>query len=278
MDSRVDEPFGTYAPRGLVERVVALTRAQPDNWLGRRIAFILRRVAIRRLRGKPLDVVALGAKLRLFPYNNVCEKRILFTPQYFDSEERALLAKAIREDFVFVDIGANIGGYSLFVAAQAGPRARVLAIEPQASVFEKLVANIRLNSFATVKAIACAVADRDGELTLFVDPRNQGESSVKIVSGEGEGRSARVPARTLLGLLQDEGMTRVDAAKFDVEGAEDLILEPFFRDAPESLWPKVVVLERGRARWHVDVYQLLADNGYRVLAETRTNTVLERGP
>ena len=56
------------------------------------------------IHGKPLDVESLGARMRLYPYNNVCEKRILFTPQYFDPDERAFLQSRITPDFVFIDI------------------------------------------------------------------------------------------------------------------------------------------------------------------------------
>jgi FkbM family methyltransferase len=90
----------------------------------------------------------------------------------------------LRDDFVFLDIGANIGGYALSVAAHAGPGARILAIEPQPEVYERLVYNIRQNPFATVKALDCAVADRDGEITLFVHHDNRGESSIRIVSND----------------------------------------------------------------------------------------------
>ena len=277
-DTVVDEPYGHYRPRGSVAKILKITRSQPENWIGRRVSFFLRRVAIGKLHGAPVDIDSLGARMRLYPYNNVCEKRILFTPQFFDTDERNVIAGAITEGFTFVDVGANIGGYSLFVAAMAGPGARILAIEPQPKVFEKLVGNIRLNEFATIKAVACAVSDVDGELTLFVDSDNQGGSSVKIVRGEnGGGDSIRVPSRTLLGLLQDERFTRVDAIKIDVEGAEDLVLEPFLRHAPESLWPKLMIIEHGAPRWHVDLPGLLSEKGYRMDATTRNNIVFRRG-
>ena len=142
-------------------------------------------------------------------------------------------------------MGANVGWYALFVAQEAGPpRARILAVEPQPDIFDRLTYNIRQNPFGTIKAVACAVADKTGELTLFLDPRNKGESSVKIV-GSSQTDAIRVPAVTLLDLLSREGFTDVDAIKLDVEGAEDLILDPFFRDAPASLYP-VPVHHRGR--------------------------------
>ncbi len=276
-DSLMDEQFGRYAPSGIVANILDVTRRQPDNWFGRRLTYFLRRIAIGKLAGAPVDVEALGARMRLYPYNNICEKRILFTPQYFDQEERDVIAAEITDNFTFVDVGSNIGGYSLFVAALAGPRARILAVEPQAKVFEKLVGNIRLNPFATIKAVACAVSDSNGELTLFVDADNQGESSVKIVRGESSAASVRVPSRTLLDLLTEEGFSSVDAIKIDVEGAEDLILEPFFKKAPQTLWPRLMILERGGPRWHVDLGKLLKDRGYKIVVETRNNTIFKRG-
>jgi FkbM family methyltransferase len=268
--------FGAFAAKGLVGRVLGYTRAAGEDWMSRRMTFALRRVAVARLAGAPVDTEALGARMRLFPYRNVCEKRILFTPQFFDPLELSILKQRFRPGFVFLDIGANVGGYSLFVAAHGGPDCRIVAVEPQPDIFERLIYNLRLNSFATVKALACAVADKDGELTLFIDPDNKGESSVKIMSGARGAGSVTVQSKKLLTLIEEEGFTHVDAAKLDTEGAEDIILESFLAEAPERLWPKLIIMERGNTRWHVDLPKLLAVQGYRVLAETRNNIVYER--
>ena len=268
-------PFGAYAPSGFVQWALTRTRAVSQAWAGRRLAFLLRRLAVKSLKGEPLDVEALGARMRLYPYNNVCEKRILFTPQFFDPEERALLERRIKDGFTFVDVGANVGGYALFVAARAGSAARILAVEPQPEIFDRLTYNISQNPFGTVKAIACAVADKTGELTLFLDPRNKGESSVKIV-GSSHMDAVRVPAVTLLDLLTRENFTHLDAIKLDVEGAEDLIISPFFRDAPESLYPSLLIIEDGRDQWQTDLPKLLESKGYKLILQTRLNLVFER--
>jgi FkbM family methyltransferase len=269
------KPFGAFAPRGVLARIIAWTRCAPDSFLGRKTAYALRRLGLRSLAGAPVDIESLGAKMRLYPDGNVCEKRVLFTPQYFDQRERDLLAGRIREGFRFIDIGANIGAYSLFVAAKAGPGARILAVEPQPDVFARLAFNIAQNPFGTVKAIACALADKPGELTLFLDPANKGESSVRILRSS-TGATVKVPATTLLALLQSEGYERLDAVKLDVEGAEDLILEPFLRDAPEALWPSFIIIEDSRERWQMDLVGLLTQRGYRMLAQTRLNLIFER--
>lgn len=268
-------PYGSYAASGAVARIIGITRSLPGSWLAKRFGFLMRRIAIGLLKGNPVDTESIGAKFRLYPYNNVCEKRILFSPRDFDQEERELLAGRLTERFTFLDIGANIGGYSLFLAAKAGPAARIIAIEPQPEVFGQLSYNIRLNPFGNVKAIEAAVADRNGELTLFLDPKNKGEASVKIVSAD-ESRQVKVPARTLLDIAQSEGLDHIDAIKLDVEGAEDIILKRFLSEAPESLWPQLIVVERGEERWGIDLLGLLKEHGYRSIGETRNNHLLER--
>jgi FkbM family methyltransferase len=270
-------PFGSYNPSGLAAWIIERTQSLPNSWLGRRIYVFLRRIATRFLRKEPLDVERLGARMRLYPYNNICDKKVLFTPQFFDPDELELLKARMKDGFTFVDVGANIGAYSLFVAAHAGSAARILAIEPQPDVFDRLTYNIRQNPFGTVKAVACAIADKPGELTMFLDARNRGESSVKIV-GADEGETLRVPATTLLNLVREEGFSRIDAIKLDVEGAEDIILEPFFRDAPEALYPSLIIIEKGGGQWQTDLPALLEDHGYRELRETRLNLVFERDP
>ena len=61
-----------------------------------------------------------------------------------------------------------------------------------------------------------------------------------------------------------------------MEGAEDIVLEPFFRDAPESLYPSLLVIEDGTRQWESDLLGMLAAKGYRTIANTRMNIVLER--
>ena len=269
-------PFGTYAPSPWLARLIGLTRQCQPSWRGKRLAFFLRGIALRLLNGQPLDVESMGAKFRLLPYHNVCEKRILFTPQYFDADERALLKAHLHQDFVFIDIGANIGGYSLYLGTKANPKAKIFAIEPQPDIYERLVYNIQQNEGAAIKALACAIADRDAPITLFVNPKNSGETSMRLVNQEPHASQIEVAGKTLLTLLQEENLTRIDAIKLDVEGAEDLILEPFFHNAPQALWPSLILMEYGHNRWSVDLTSLLVSFGYHEIMRKKTNIAFAR--
>ena len=269
-------PYGLYAPRGLCAIILRVTRRCSQGWFGKRTAFFLRSMAIKALAGRPVDIEALGAKMRLYPYNNVAEKRLLFTPQYFDPQERALLAQHMKGDFVFLDIGASVGGYALFAAAQGGQRARILAVEPLPEIFERLVYNIGQNDFANVKAVSCALADRDGEIALFVNSSNRGETSVRVISPDARETQLRVPAKSLLSLLIEEGYERVDAIKLDIEGAEDLVLDPFFRDAPRALWPHLIIMEFALLRGGAGLEDRLRLLGYREVLRSNENVAYER--
>jgi FkbM family methyltransferase len=242
-----------------------------------RVAFLLRQWAVRRLKGRPVDTEVLGVRMRLMPHNNVCEKRILFTPQYFDAAEREFLSSLLKPGVVFLDIGSNVGGYALWAAARAGKGARILAVEPEPEVFERLCFNIGVNPTGTVKAVNTAVADINGSITLFLDRRNRGGTSVRIVKNAADGGERMdVPSVTLVDLAEGEKLERIDILKLDVEGSEDMVLGPFLREAPDALLPRTIVLNHLRAQWAEDLPKALEDRGYRSAGRTPANLLLVR--
>ncbi|MGO9389331.1 FkbM family methyltransferase [Rhodoblastus sp.] len=271
-------PFGEHRPRGALRRLLHFTQNAGLHWLGQRAALLVRGVGLRRLSARPVDVTVetLRARMRLYPYNNACEKRLLFTPQLADREERRFLAEKITGEMSFLDIGAGVGATSLFVALRAGPRAKILAVEPQPLLYERLVYNLRQNPAATVKALDCAVADAESDVTLFINPYDLAESSMRIVNVEGGGDSVRVSARSLATLVREEGFERVDAMKLDVEGAEDLVLEPYLSAESEKLWPRVLILAYSPGKWDVDLCAMLEDRGYVRVLRTRVYVMYER--
>ena len=240
--------------------------------------FPARRSRCARCGARPIDVTAFGARMRLYPQRNVAEKRLAFTPQYFDAPERNLLASKLSGDFVFLDIGASVGGYALFAAGLGCPGARILAVEPLPEVFERLVYNIRQSDFPNIKAVGCAVVDIDGEVTLFVNTSNQGETSTRIVSAEAIVEQIRVPAKTLLTLVREEGYDRLDAIKLDIEGAEDLALEPYLREAPRALWPRLIIMEFTLLVSAQELEAHLRDLGYHEILRTSENVAYEINP
>jgi FkbM family methyltransferase len=264
-------PFGTHALSGWDAHIVGLTRAMPQGWAGKRLALLLRKLA-RGAMARPVDIAVFGHKMRLDGTRNIAERRLLIQPQHFDPAERAALANALKPGDTAVDIGSNIGAYTLFMAGLVGALGRVLAVEPQPAVLARLRVNCSFNPDLKIDIAATALGDRDGEAHFELNPTNQGESKL-IVRGTG---TIAVPLTTLQAALTSRGIDRVAALKIDVEGAEPEVLLPFFANAPISLWPKLMILERGDSRWKVDLTGALMAKGYRQQSATRLNLILTR--
>jgi len=255
-------PFGTYQPTSLESRLMTLGRSLPPSWLGRRVASFIRS-AMRRLRTEPLDLEVLGQNMRLHAGNNACEKRLIVTPQFFDPVELAFLKSRLHANFNFLDIGSNVGAYSIFVARNAGPSARVLAVDPNPIVLQRLAFNATANELKNIRTVEAAIADIEGEMEFALEETNMGGSSLQLDRDARGGKTIfKVPVRTLAGLVAEAGFDHVDAIKIDVEGFEDKVLIPYLTTVPRHLYPLAVILEANIASWQGDLLSVLRDSGY----------------
>jgi len=272
-------PWGAHLPSAYERAVLALTRAMPANWLGQRLAILFRRLVMRRIGEGCIDTMLWGMRLRLYPRRNGCEKNALFTPQMFDTMERRVLAEAVKRKggtFAFVDIGANVGLYSLYLATCGD--VRTLAVEPQPGILERLRFHLAENPSAKVDVKPIALSDREGEATLVLNDSDSGGTHIDKQDGRRDaGERITVPCKSLMTVLAETGIETIDALKIDVEGAEDIVLAPFLRDAPQSLLPRLLLIEDTRGFWGVDLFALLAVRGYTEQARSRQNVALRLG-
>jgi FkbM family methyltransferase len=239
----------------------------------------LRRLVMMRLPDDGgVDVERWGLRLRLHPRRNGCEKGLLFTPQFYEAPERAALAaqidraRAEGRPFVFVDIGANVGLFSFFAASRAEADARILAIEPERENLRRLRFNIAANKNLPIRALPLALGETSGTLALDVDARDRGGTRTRFDAGPG---GVAVECKPLLQVLTEERVERIDALKIDVEGVEDRILMPFFKTAPQSLWPRFILIEDSREHWRADLFAEMQTRGYKVASRSKQNVMLE---
>jgi FkbM family methyltransferase len=269
------EPFGTYPPNLLQGVVRDIGGRLPMNWPGLRFSGWLRAL-LQATSRHPIDVTVLGQRMRLHLGDNACERRLMVTPQFFDPDELQILRSAVRPGYQFVDLGANVGTYSIFVGTLAGPGARILAVEPQESLLRRLKENIALNGL-DIQIAPVAVGDREGTIEFAVDTNNLGFTSLNTSrKGRGERRMIRLPMRKLLGLVEEHGFERIDALKADIEGAEDLALIPFIEEAPRTLWPKLIILEHSAGEWRRDCAPFLLERGYVASKAAGANMIFQR--
>lgn len=270
-----DPPFGAMAPSAQQERFRALARRLPDNYWGRRLASLFLGPAGGRER-RAYDVAAFGeARARLHPYDNICEKRVFITPQLWDGAERSALADFIAaqaaSDFVFVDVGANAGLYTLYAREEARRRRlafRALCIEADPEMRRRLAFNLEASGASADAAIAPFAAGARSEMLRFaVDERSRGLSRV---ASDG---ALEVEARPLLRLATDAGLSRIDTLKIDIEGQEFAVIEAFLRDAPRALWPRFLILETSHEETERSAKSLVLAAGWRQTLSTKRNLV-----
>ena len=265
-------PFGAFAPNAAQRAIISL--AQRSRLKRGAFRPMLSRL-IDLLRAGPVDIQYQGASFRFYPLASGTERGALFNPDY-NLEELDFLRAHTPVGGVFVDVGANVGTYALVLARHVGARGKVIAIEPHPVAHARLSFNGAASGFTWVILVAAAAGASDGELMIETDGANLGASH--IVSGEGADHAIRVPSLRLQRILGDAGVGRVDALKIDVEGYEDRVLTGFFREAPQDLWPRAVVIEHlARNEWQDDCIAGMIARGYAETGKTRSNTLLVRG-
>ena len=277
MSYDITPPFGTYVLPPAREAWREKAREYKDTRIGRALISRARKKALLSEEG-PFDVkVDDGLLARLYPIGNRCEKRAFAGVQIWDALERSALNSAIQTEietpFIFLDVGANVGLYSLYVnayATQANRAAQIIAIEPGVETCARLEANIAANQ-ANIQIIRAAISDAPGTGYLGGGEVNRGEAKLSAQSDQTE----TVVVDTLPRIARTLGITRIDAMKVDIEGHDLKALTTFFEDASKKLHPTLLILETGRETVS-PLIELCEANEYVVAERTKMNTILKK--
>jgi FkbM family methyltransferase len=128
------------------------------------------------------------------------------------------LRGCVAEGGTIVDVGANIGFYTLESAVLVGETGRVIAIEAAPSHVRTLTQNLALNELQNVSVVETAVGNSRGQATLA---RSSEDNLGMFSLGSGSHFDAHVVSLTTIDeLLEEQGISRVDFIKMDIEGSE----------------------------------------------------------
>ena len=121
-----------------------------------------------------------------------------------------------------VDVGANVGFFSLLAARIVGQEGKVVSLEPEPTSFSLLSKSVQGNNFSNVLLLQKCASDVDGEKRLFLSTTNN-KGTHTIAQNLG-GPSLTVPSVRLDSQMSQLGIDRIDMLKIDAEGAEPEIL------------------------------------------------------
>lgn len=118
---------------------------------------------------------------------------------------------------VAIDCGANVGVYSMAMAAIVGETGRVVAVEPQEYAIRTIRRSAAISGIDSLAIVRAAVSDENGEAELDV---SRAAVEASIVWRSSSPRLVRVPKVTIDSLVEQKELPKVTLIKLDVEGAE----------------------------------------------------------
>jgi len=227
--------------------------------------------AFQHRNGQPVSYRLPGdVDIQLLPEGEIAE--FLAVQRFFEKAEMALAAAYLRPGMKVIDVGANVGVYSILAERRVGKDGVVWAFEPSSESYQRLLKNLSLNHCGRVRPAQMALSDRPGTLALQSDP-GFGDAyrylrTSEVANGDG---AEVVPVMSFDLYASQHGITHADYMKVDVEGGEYRV----FAGAREFLAssPDLVVMFESEPEWceragcrQEDTFELFRQLGFGLFA------------
>ncbi|MDA8646659.1 FkbM family methyltransferase [Porticoccaceae bacterium] len=268
------KPWSTYAPSTINAALLKIAHRVPVS-----MAFLTKplRRPIKYYLTTPIDLTIWGFKLRLLPRGNMSEQKLYTAPQLFDREELSALKRCLSPGSVFIDVGANIGIYSYWAHKCMQGNGSIIAVEPDSEMRQRLAFNATNNNMTNIEISPVALSDREATAEFYINSNQRGENTLdaeEAARAGGTRSTQTVQLMPLITLIEKYKLRKIDALKIDIEGHEPTVLKHFLTNAPQSLWPKLVISEF-KHQTAKDILELFKERGYRQRTTTKLNFILE---
>ncbi len=145
-----------------------------------------------------------------------------YSTKEYEKDTTELIKNNIKEGDVVIDLGANIGYYTLLMAKLVGKNGRVFAFEPEPKNLELLKRNIQLNTLKNITVIEKAVSNKVGEDNLYIDKKYIGSHT--LYNEFTDKKPIKVEVTTIDKFFEDY-KGKINFIKMDIEGSEYRALE-----------------------------------------------------
>ena len=178
--------------------------------------------AISNLRSEYVEVQ--GSKMHLDPKD--CLK--LSINEIFEPIETELVKREIQKGDVIIDIGANVGYYTLLMAKLVGSDGKVFAFEPEPKNFALLRENVKINNYQNIILEQRAVANQTGKTRLYLCDTNT--EMHRLDNSKNFKSSILIDVVKLDDYFHDsEFLKKINFLKIDVEGTEFDVINGMIR-------------------------------------------------
>jgi FkbM family methyltransferase len=182
----------------------------------------------------------------------------------YEKAESEMLENLVQDGDTFFDIGANIGWYSLNIAASRRAT-QVHCFEPLPKTWKQLQANLAINGFTNIQPHHFGFSNQAGSFPFYYYPEGSGNASGANLTGRTDVEVVECHVQTLDQYTADSGV-RVDVIKCDVEGAELLVFQggqaTLARDKP-IVFSEILRKWSAKFNYHPNaIFQLFGSLGY----------------
>jgi FkbM family methyltransferase len=177
------------------------------------------------------ETLLFGA--RMFVYSDQHTGRKILLSQ-FEREETKFFGEFIQEGFVCLDIGSNVGYFSVLFASKG---AKVYAFDPVRENYALLSLTVALNPNLDIELRNCAIGDESGSIDFYI-PEQTSLARIRSNS-EAKGEDKRTVELITIDQLD---LPRVDVVKIDVEGAEEKVIKGMLNTLARCK-PKLLMVE-----------------------------------
>lgn len=212
-------------------------------------------------------MTAAGISISVPADLNCLTTYVLLEQEQWFEREIEFLSHWLRPGMNAIDVGANVGVYSLSIAKAVGVEGLVFAIEPTRSARSYLEIGCRLNQLDNLRTLSCALSDAEKEGGLGEEPSSELNSLGEGIAVSGDAERVRVSTLDIQAL--ELHWPSIDFVKIDAEGQEARIVVGgrgvFSRHSPLVMYG---ILEGGKqrdsARW---AFEALGYSTYRLLGD-----------
>lgn len=164
----------------------------------------------------PKIITVHGSKIYTDPHEAVFFMTAAFDPESFYEATTRLFEKVVKKGDTVIDLGANVGFYTLLAARLVGESGKVYAFEPDPKTYKLLTRNIELNQYSNVIPVKKAINNEVGTAKFYLSPEPGADT---LYREKNHRRYIEVETDTLDHFFQGKDQT-IDVIKMDVEGAE----------------------------------------------------------